>query len=280
MRGIVLLVIALLVATGTAYAIRERISQSPSSEESSLPMGTRQVLVAQGDIPAGTFILADKHFTWASWPEDSLHEAYIMKSANHDVTSFNGAVARSSILAGEPIVSSKVVKPDEGGFMSAVLTPGLRAVSIAVNATSGNAGFILPGDRVDLILTHTLPVGESGTTPGIASETFVRNVRVLAVDQRYNNPDNKILLARTVTLEVSPKQAEMINVAVELGKISLSLRSLAKDHQAGAEEAGYTKSSDVSPLIYSRDAKTYNPEKVSVSRGSESKNIEFDRRGQ
>src|SRR5262249_21137290 len=138
--------------------------------------------------------------------------------------------------AGEPITVSALIKPGAGGFLSAVLEPGKRAVSIAVSATSGTAGFIFPGDRVDMIVTHRLKVKEissnsnqQDSTESVVSETFVEDVRGGAGDQMLDNPKNKAIPAKTVTLEVSPEQAEKVNVAVELGKISLALRSLASD---------------------------------------------------
>lgn len=112
-------------------------------------------------------------------------------------------VARRAIQKGEPILKTVLVKSNEGGFMSAVLEPGKRAVSIAVDSTSGNAGFIFPGDKVDLILTHSV-TNQSVQTR--ASETFVEDVRVLAVDQMLDNPENKAVLAKTVTLEVTPNR--------------------------------------------------------------------------
>src|SRR5690606_24529682 len=115
-----------------------------------------------------------------------------------------------------------------GGFLSAVLEPGTRAVSIAVNPTSGNAGFISPGDRVDLIITRRVrgSQNDGASNESVISETFVRDVRVVAVDQMLNNPENVAILAKTVTVEVTPKVAEKINIAAEMGRISIALRSI------------------------------------------------------
>jgi pilus assembly protein CpaB len=160
-------------------------------------------------------------------PQSGLSPSYITSDA-HQIEEFNGAVARRSIAAGELITSADIMRSNEGGFMSAVLTPGMRAVSISVNLTSGNAGFVFPGDKVDLLLTHKIPSTIPNDTE-LASETFIQNVRVLAIDQMLDNPENKAVVAKTITLEVTPKQAEMINVATNLGSISISLRSLATD---------------------------------------------------
>lgn len=183
-----------------------------------------KVLVANTAINAGSFVHASDQLAFVNWPQGDITDS-MLTSENNKIDDFNGAVARRALQKGETIQKNTLVKATEGGFMSAVLEPGKRAVSIAVDSQSGNAGFIFPGDHVDLILSHS--VNQNGQLAR-ASETFIENARVLAVDQMLNNPDNKAVLAKTVTLEVTPKQAEEINVARDLGKISLSLRSLAK----------------------------------------------------
>lgn len=223
-KSAILLGIAICIALFTALTVRNRLHQAPVEQA----QAGHKVLVATTAIPAGTFIRAEAHLKWVDWPEATLQPAYITQGSRV-AEEFNGSVTRRAVSAGEPITDSIVVKTSEGGFMSAVLSPGMRAVSIAVNATSGNAGFIFPGDKVDLIVTHAVPLGVENNTGqnAVVSETFVENVRILAVDQMLDNPENKAVLAKTVTLEVTPKQAEMVNVASDLGKISLSLRSLA-----------------------------------------------------
>ncbi len=227
-RSLILLVLGIVIAAGTAYSIKSRMSQKQSAPQS-------QILVAVSDIPAGSFVRVGTHIAMNDWPEANITES-MLPAATTNPEDFEGAVARRAIVKGEPILKSMLVKSNEGGFMSAVLEPGKRAVSIAVDEQTGNAGFIFPGDSVDLILSHQV---EAGRSIERASETFVKNVRVLAVDQMLDNPENKAMLARTVTLEVSPKQAEAINVAKELGKISLRLRSLspAPDEQSATPDA-------------------------------------------
>lgn len=222
---ILLLLVGILVAALAAVAVRG--TGTPSGQQAAVePVKTKKILVARANIAAGSFVRADEHIGWEEWPQEKVQSPPYLTEENASVEAFNGAVARRTVFAGEPITQGTLVKSGEGGFMSAVLQPGKRAVSLAVNATTGNAGFIFPGDFVDLILTHAVK-SEAGES--FVSETFVENVRVLAVDQMLDNPENKALLAKTVTLEVEPQQAEAINVAVEMGKISLSLRSLATD---------------------------------------------------
>ena len=213
-RSLVILAFVILVLLGGALSFKgEKKPEAPRL----------QVIVANADIVAGQFVRADTHLALADWPKENITDA-MLTNENSKLTDFDGAVARRAFAKGEPMLKNQLVRSTEGGFMAAVLDAGKRAVSIAVDSTSGNAGFIFPGDRVDLILTHAV---SRQSVQSRASETFIEDVRVLAVDQRLDNPENKAVLAKTVTLEVTPKQAEEINLAKDLGKISLSLRSLA-----------------------------------------------------
>jgi pilus assembly protein CpaB len=217
-RTLILLIVAVAIAVVTVVVVK---SHSGSSDNGP------KILVAINDIPAGGFIRADKDLAWIDWPQGNVSSAYITPDT-HQIDEFNGAVARRDFAANEPISLSSIIRATEGGFMSAVLTPGMRAISIAVSLTSGNAGFVFPGDKVDLLLTHKINVKDGGDSV-LASETFIQDVRVLAIDQMLENPENKATVAKTITLEVTPKQAEMINVATSLGSISVSLRSLSRN---------------------------------------------------
>ena len=261
-RSLVVLILGIVIALGTAWSIRSRMSAANTQAP------TNQVLVATADITPGSFVRSDANIGFIEWPEKNISES-MLTSATIKASDFDGAVARRAIQKGEPISAPMLVKSHEGGFMSAVLEQGKRAISIAVDPTTGNAGFIFPGDQVDLILTHSITVGGQIER---ASETFVENVRILAVDQMLDNPENKAVLAKTVTLEVSPKQAEAISVAKDLGQIGLSLRSLAKDKDTteqppenldsflesvsgrAASPSNVTRDTDVSKVIVPPDA--------------------------
>ncbi|MFZ4541166.1 MAG: Flp pilus assembly protein CpaB [Rickettsiales bacterium] len=223
-RSLIVLGLGVVIALGTAMSLRSRMHSETQGPELS------QVLVATTDIAAGSFVRSDSQLVMADWPKGNITSS-MLTNVDTKAADFNGAVARRAIEKGEPIQKNTLVRSSEGGFMSAVLEGGKRAVSIAVDSTTGNAGFIFPGDRVDLILTHAVT---RQAVQQRASETFVEDVRVLAVDQMLDNPENKAVLAKTVTLEVTPKQAEEINLAKDLGKISLSLRSLANKKNAEA----------------------------------------------
>lgn len=294
-RTLVLFFVAVMIAVAAVIVVKNRTGGTDSI----------RVLAAKTNIEAGSFVHADAQLTWMDWPQSDI-PPYFVTSTMAQLTDFNGAVARRTILAGEPVTNVTLVRATEGGFLSAVLKQGKRAVSIAVNPTSGNAGFIFPGDKVDLILTHRIPVKE-GARDSLASETFIEDARVLAIDQMLDNPENKAVIAKTVTLEVTPKQAEMINVATNLGSISLSLRSLAAaddskktdpaakpegDAAAAGTEAepapepappafsgapvspNFTTDNDVSKLMGDKSAVRV---KVNVYHGSTSEQLDFQR---
>lgn len=209
------------LAAQRAHLAAEFTSKSQPEQEREPSV---EILVAAETLPTGAFIKA-KHMTWVSFPKDSALESYFRRDKFED-GELDGAVARSSLAAGEPITQAKVVRPGERGFLAAVLKAGKRAVSVPINATTGISGFVFPGDTVDLLLTMTLTLDGRERR---ATETVLRDIRVLAVDQRTNDQEGEPALAKTATLEVDSKQAELIAVAMEMGKLSLALRSLADD---------------------------------------------------
>jgi pilus assembly protein CpaB len=163
---------------------------------------------------------------WQSWPEGSLAPTYIVEG-KRPMSDFVGAVARGSIAPGEPITDGKLVLAGTRGFMSAVLQPGTRAVSVPITATSAVSGFIYAGDRVDVLLTHVLVAEKGSSGQHTATETVLRNARVIAMDQRLDfSPGDKPDIGKTATLELTPKQSEIVTLAVKMGDLSLVLRSL------------------------------------------------------
>ena len=198
------------------------------------------ILVATKPLPVGT-IIDPSSFRFQPWPKDLVDNAYYIKG-KFDMAKLSGTVVRSTITVGQPITNGALVSPGDRGFLAAALGPGMRAVTFpvaGVNGSSGVAGFVFPGDRVDMVLTQTI-VGGQGL-PLKTSETIVRNLRVLATDQHTNGTvDDKgartILPFTNVTVESTPRIAEKITVAQTLGTLSLSLRSIA-DSQADLERA-------------------------------------------
>jgi len=189
-----------------------------------------KVLVAKKSLPVGT-ILDASSIGFEPWPKDSVQPAYYVQgSPDSDPSKLFGTVVRYPITAGQPITRGAVVGPQDRGFLAAALGPGMRAVTVPVNNSTGVAGFVFPGDRVDLVLTQDVTGGGEGA-PLRVSETIVRNLRVLATDQRVDSKDEEgktvVKTFSNVTLEVTPRIAEKVAVAQNLGTLSLSLRSIA-----------------------------------------------------
>jgi pilus assembly protein CpaB len=234
-RRIIVLLIAVIAAGGTAMYARSWIEgqqttvvAAPAPKED-----IHEVLVADSDLPAGLFV-KPQHLRWQRWPTDDVPDTYVLRGKRTD-TEMVGAVVRSYIAAGEPITDGAVVKPGDRGFLAAVLNPGMRAVSVPINATSSNAGLIFPGDRVDLILTQSLTSGDAGGETRRVSETVLKNLRIIAMGADLSDnaePGKANERAKTATFEVTPQQAESVALLTELGKLSLSLRSLASDQEA------------------------------------------------
>jgi pilus assembly protein CpaB len=255
-RTLILFVIALSLAGGTAMLVRSFLAQKAAEVEAA-PLARaaapqKSVLVARGAIARGQ-ILKPQDFSWQVWPEGGIDKNYI-QAGTRSAEAFTGWVARDPFAPGEPISEAKVVAPGSRGFLAAALAPGMRAVSVPVTATSGISGFVFPGDKVDLLITHRITGHGEGEHE--AAETVLHDVRVIAVDQKLDSKNGEALVAHTATLEVTPKQSEIIAVAVEMGKLSLSLRSLAAagdesaaDGSANDGRGTFTLDSEVSQLL-------------------------------
>jgi len=190
-----------------------------------------QVLVAVKTLPPGT-IIGPGAVRYQTWPKDLVDNAYYIQGQQPGLQAVIGTVVRYTVTAGQPVTQGALIKPGDRGFLAAALAPGMRAVSIAVTAQASVAGFVFPGDRIDLLLTQTVPGGDG--QPLKATETIVRNLRVLATDQKTDkttDADGKtqVVAFSNVTIEATPKIAEEIAVAQAVGTLSLSLRSLADD---------------------------------------------------
>jgi pilus assembly protein CpaB len=232
LKSILLVLVALVLAGFTAFMVRNWLDAERARAMANRPAPAAQsagvqVLVAKRDLPVGTF-LRPEHLRWQVWPEASLSPAYAVEGKKK-IEDFVGAVVRLPIATGEPITEGRVVSPGNSGFLAAVLRPGYRAVSIPVTVTSGISGFVFPGDHVDVLLTHNLPQPVDGGLERRAGLTVLRDIRVLALDQKVDVKPGENGVPRTATIEVTPKQGEIVAVVVEMGKLSLSLRSLQRD---------------------------------------------------
>jgi len=234
-RKIILLVGALFVAAITAFMARSLIvgSSAPvaAAQAPIAPVQTgTEVLVATKALPIGT-ILDATSFKFQPWPKELVENAYYLRKDGFDPKSLQGTVVRSVITAGQPLTQGSLVKPGDRGFLAAALTPGMRAVTFPVRNENSVAGFVFPGDRVDLTLSQTVAGGGDGPPLKVA-ETIMKNLRVLATDQRTTTDvdDQGKTVVRNismVTIEATPAIAEKISVARTLGDLSLVLRPLA-----------------------------------------------------
>ncbi|VVT23445.1 Pilus assembly protein CpaB [Sphingomonas sp. EC-HK361] len=241
-RKIVLLVGALFVAALTAFFARSLVMGSAAPQANAAVAAPvvdgPEVLVATRALPVGT-ILDPTALKYQPWPKELVDGAYFLKQQT-DMKSLLGTVVRNAITAGQPVTQGALVKPGDRGFLAAALGPGMRAVTVPVSAQTSVAGFVFPGDRIDLLLTQTVAGGGDGP-PLKASETVMRNLRVLATDQRTSDDKDEkgntvVHTFSTVTVEATPKIAEQIAVAQTLGSLSLSLRSIA-DNSSELEQA-------------------------------------------
>jgi pilus assembly protein CpaB len=214
--GIAALLVRGLLGGGTPE-VRAAVAPSPTV--------TLNVLVAQSDIQPGTAITPEL-VRWQSWPKASVDSSFITETGNPDTAAIvKGTVARAPLIAGEPLTATKIVHADAAGFMSASLMPGMRAVSTAISTDTGAGGFILPNDRVDVVLTQQV----SDSPRRFSSNVILSDVRVLAMDQTFGqDKDQKTVLAKTATLELSPDQASLLTRSAAAGTISLTLRALGE----------------------------------------------------
>lgn len=215
---------------------------------------TEQVLVAARDIRPGRAIAA-ADLSWSTWPKDALSSSLLLQAANPQAASeLVGAVARTGLAAGEPIRPTKLVAGDRGGYMSAVLPSGMRAVSMRTSPQTGAGGFILPNDRVDVILirpdTATLDPATEGARR-YASERILENVRVLAIDQTIEDQDGRsVVVGNVATLELTPHQVDVLTRGQQLGELSLALRSVLDGGPQLEEEPVRARSRSVSVVKF------------------------------
>lgn len=226
---------ALIVAAVTAFMARTLIagSSAPQATAQAAPppvVSGVEVLVATKALPVGT-ILDATSFKYQPWPQQMVEGAYFVRKDGFDPKSLQGTVVRSVITAGQPLTQGALVKPGDRGFLAAALTPGMRAVTFPVRNENSVGGFVFPGDRIDLMLSQTVAGGGDGP-PLKVSETIMKNLRVLATDQRTTtdvDEQGKTIVKNIsmVTIEATPSISEKIAVARTLGDLSIVLRPLA-----------------------------------------------------
>src|SRR6202040_3839312 len=225
---IVVLTIA-LSAGGVAAYLASGFDNKPPPAEPVAQLQTVDVLVAKSDIGLGQTVAAED-LQWQTWPAATASNTFIRRNDRPDAaTQIAGSIARSPFIAGEPIREPKLVKGNGSGFMAAILPTGMRAISTEISPETGAGGFILPNDRVDVILTkRDKNPDRNGSADVVNSEIILSNVRVLAIDQTPKEKDGQsAVIGKTATLELTPEQGQTLARARQSGTLSLALRSIA-----------------------------------------------------
>lgn len=239
---IIILVIAAAAALGAAFLVQRMSAPQTVTEtvtRDQLVVETREVsevkvLTANKDFAVGDTIAAND-LVWAPWPKANLVTGYYTETEAPDaITTVAGSVARAPIFQREPIQPQRIVNKQDKSLMTALLSPGMRAVSVEISAESASGGFILPNDRVDLILTREVK-GQNGQRDRTVATTIAQNIRVLAIDQTFVQSTEEgagsTKIGNTATLELKPKEAELIAMSQLMGRISLTLRPLAESQE-------------------------------------------------
>lgn len=230
-KRIVVLGLAAGAAVLAAFLAKNLVAKKEVKTVMKAAEKTVQVLVASRDIPMGNQV-TEKGMKWQVWPKKASSAKYIIKSREPEaMTKFAKAMARSGLISGEPVLKKKLILPEQGGFMAAILPKGMRAVSFKISTDTGAGGFILPNDRVDVLLTRKLTSTTGGSDTLHVTETVLTNVRILAIDQtfRENEKGEQVVIGKTATVELRPEQAEVLELADSMGALSLTLRSIAEN---------------------------------------------------
>lgn len=234
---IIILLLALAAAGGAAFLVLQLskpqvVTQTVTQSETVVKekeVSDTQVLTVTRDFVVGETIKTED-LQWSYWPKANLVEGfYVYTVVPASAEELNGAVVKTALYKGEPLLPQKIVKKGEQGILAAMMNPEMRAVSIEISAETASGGFVLPNDRVDLILTYDQKSQpERGIAERTVASTIIQNVRILAIDQNYavNAEGETYRLGSTATIEVTPREAELVAMAQRLGKVTLSLRPL------------------------------------------------------
>ena len=238
MKAARIVVLAVAIGAGgiAAYLASGSKEAPPAPPPPVVQIDTTEILVAKGDINMGQVVSA-QDIQWQIWPASAASSYFVRKKDRPNaIEQLTGSIARSPFVAGEPIREAKLIKANGSGFMAALLPSGMRAVSTEISPETGAGGFILPNDRVDVLLTRRDREAEKAT--GIEahiSETILTDVRVLAIDQTIEEKNGqRVVVGKTATLELAPHQAETLAVSRQRGVLSLALRSLIDANAPGA----------------------------------------------
>src|SRR6185437_4268815 len=221
MKAARLVVLVIALGAGGVAALLAGRSKAPDVKPvAAVKPDTVEVLVAKSDIGLGQPVTPGE-MQWQPWPASAATGNFIRKSDRPDaLQKLSGEIARAPFVAGEPIREAKLVDAHGSGYMAAILPPGMRAVSTQISPETGAGGFILPNDRVDVILSKR-DADKTGGSDGQSSETILTNVRVLAIDQNIAEKNGqRVVVGKTATLELSPSQAETLTMGQRLGTLA------------------------------------------------------------
>jgi pilus assembly protein CpaB len=251
---IVVLTIALSAGGVAAYLARGTDTKQALPVEAVVQLQTVDVLVAKSDIGLGQSVTPD-NLQWQTWPAATASNSFIRRSERPEgAKEVAGSIARAPFITGEPIREQKLVKANGSGFMAAILPSGMRAISTEISPETGAGGFILPNDRVDVILSkREKNPDRSGSSDIVISEIILTNVRVLAIDQAPKEKDGQnTVVGKTVTLELKPEQSETLARARQTGTLALALRSIADLNAVGtqADDQSSRRSDSVNVVRY------------------------------
>jgi pilus assembly protein CpaB len=226
-----------IAAGGVAAMLAGRSEKPPEVKVAPAPkIATVDVLVAKSEIPMGHAI-SPGDVRWQEWPAEAASGASFIRRSDRPnaIENLNGTIARTPFVNGEPIREAKLVNAKGSGFMAAILPTGMRAIATQISPETGAGGFILPNDHVDVILTRRDRDAEKTASADThMSETILNNVRVLAIDQNVQEKDGqKVVVGKTATLELTPRQTEVLAVSQQLGTLSLALRSITDSSKDG-----------------------------------------------
>ncbi|TPM92804.1 MULTISPECIES: Flp pilus assembly protein CpaB [unclassified Mesorhizobium] len=240
---LIILSVAVAAAGGAGYVAKNMVAAPPpqivvDSGPQAPAVPLQDVLVLSGDVAMGNAL--QNNISWQSWPADGVNANFITKATAPDaLDKLKGSIARVPMYAGEPVRRSKLIGEGQS-FMSSILPSGMRAVATTISADTSAGGFILPNDFVDVIMTRRADAN-SGST-GFNTETILKNIRVLAIDQTIQEDEEgkKTRVGQTATLELTPKQAEIITVAQQMAdRLTLALRAITDTQEKNVDEADY-----------------------------------------
>jgi len=240
---LIILGVAVAAAGGAGYVAKNMVAVPPPQQvvadaPQAPAIALQDVLVLSGDVAMGSPL--ENNISWESWPAEGINANFITRAVEPDaLEKLKGSVARVAMYTGEPLRRSKLIGEGQS-FMSSILPSGMRAVATAISADTSAGGFILPNDFVDVIMTRRSDTGNAGS--GFTTETILKNIRVLAIDQTIQEDEEgkKTRVGQTATLELTPQQAEIITVAQQMAdRLTLALRSITDNQEKHTDEADY-----------------------------------------